>query len=105
MSLFNQYDIQQIARNASSNPDLAPFSAIALAYLDIVNSNSDGWAYWKPARKSASRFLSILDKLSNPRYTHQYDRNPKPTTSDLRKALAPMKSLLTKRNLPQLPKP
>ena len=97
---FNEYEIQEMAHRAQANPELAPFGQIALRYVDIVNSNSDGWPYWSAASKSASRFLNSLHKLTTP---HRYRYNePMPTTADLRKALAPMKALLTKRGLPPL---
>lgn len=97
---FNEYEIQEMAHRAQTNPELAPFGKIALRYVEIVNSNSDGWAYWKAASKSAARFLQSLHKLTMP---HHYRYNESmPTTADLRKALSPMKALLTKRGLPSL---
>ena len=97
---FNESQIQEMAHRAQSNPELAPFGKIALRYVEIVNSNSDGWPYWKAASKSAARFLQSLHKLTMPHY-YRYNE-PMPSIAELRKSLAPMKALLTKRGLPSL---
>jgi hypothetical protein len=98
---FNEHEVEQMADRASRNPELAPFGRIAVKYVEIINSNSDGWPYWAAGSNAASKFLEKLDKLTNP---YRRDGNePKPTIADLKKAMAPMKALLTKRKLPALP--
>jgi hypothetical protein len=97
---FNESEIRQIAFRANFNRDLAPFALVAVQFVETINDNSDGWPYWKAGYRAAGRFLEILNTLSMP--SRVYD----PTTSDiaqLKKAMVPMKSLLTKHNLPSLP--
>lgn len=100
---FNQYEVERIAEHATYYPHLAPFGAIALAYVERINANSDGWAYWKAGHRAAAKFLDKLNRATSVLSDYRFDEAATVTEADLRKAMAPMKSLLTKHKLPALP--
>ena len=62
---------------------------IPVSLLYWTNSVSDGWCYWPKPCRSASK---LIDLLESRRYSHDDDI----TLTELRKALSPIKSMLTR---------
>lgn len=76
------------------NPNLAR-AAINLARLrDWTDSVSDGWIYWPKPQRSAQRLIQILDEAHGRQVST--GRTGDITTSELRKALTPIKAMLTR---------
>lgn len=98
MRFANDYDIDTYlatfidsTRGLSDQelPNLAR-AAINLARLrDWTNTVSDGWPYWSKPCRSAAKLIELLESK---RYSHDDDI----TTAELRKALTPIKAMLTR---------
>jgi hypothetical protein len=62
-----------------------------------TNSNSDGWAYWMKPRKAASR---LVDLVAAPRRGYLFGHQILDCTeTELRDALRPIKSFLTRQGI------
>lgn len=64
-------------------------AAMKLDYFrDHIDQVSDGWAYWRPAVKSAKRLIELVQRE---------DRDA--TETELKRALTPIKSFCTRKGL------
>jgi len=80
--ILNEYEIDNAAdRNI-------PGAKTLQAFKDMVNQNSDGWAYWKLAGNAAKQLQALV---------HSGHATP----AEIAKALRPMKALCTRKSLPQ----
>jgi hypothetical protein len=91
---YNEWEVQSIVERTASNAQLRPYAHFLRDWVEIVNSNSDGWAYWSGGWKAAQKLAELLSKA-----IHVGGVPPK--DADLRKALAPIRSIATKRGLPK----
>ncbi len=92
MKFMNEMDIAEAARRHRGHPVLGPATRFLAEFKDQVNAHSDGWPYWSPPAKAAAKLMDLVD-------TNPWDE-PKPVTeADLRRALAPIKSFMTRRGL------
>ena len=66
-------------------------------FKDVVNANSDGWQYWKPA-SAAAKGLSALIGAAIAR-ERGVDRSEPPTEEVYAKALRPIRAFLTRKGL------
>jgi hypothetical protein len=83
---LNEYEI----RNAADErrPGVAGRAAAYLNnYVDIVNSNSDGWAYWSAGYRASANLSAFVASRSQ-------------DEKAFRAALRPIKSLCTRHGLP-----
>lgn len=97
---WNQAEIEMMVdRAARLDTTTALAGRYAARYLTIINENSDGWAYWSACHGPAEKLLTALDRATGGGFRAPGD----PVTPDeLKKALSPMKALLTRRKLPAL---
>lgn len=98
--LLNEYDVDDAVRR--TDPDETPVLARAVAILDRLvrwtNRNSDGWPYWcKPS--DASRKLQELIASRHPIEVMCSGTDPDITEAELRRALTPLKTFLTKQGV------
>lgn len=103
MLFFNRYEVEEMAVRTQVHPHLAPFGAVALAYLETIDANSDGWAQGAGGSRPAAKFLTLLQRATAP-FWQRRDDGPTPSVQELRRALAPMRALCTKRGFAPLPK-
>lgn len=90
MMFMNEWDIEEAKDRHESHPVLGPATRTLKHFMDIVNANSDGWPYWSAAPKAARKLMELI-------------QNPATATeAAYRKALTPIRTLLTKNNLPAL---
>jgi hypothetical protein len=83
---MNEYDITRAI--AERRTGIAGKAANYLNnYLRIVNSNSDGWGYWRAGTRAATSLCSFVESKSDDEAAYS-------------KAIRPIKSLCTRRNLP-----
>ena len=57
-----------------------------------VNAQSDGWPYWSAPSKAAERLMELLKTAGN----LWYDTHGTIEASDLRKAITPIRSMVTR---------
>lgn len=96
---MNEYEIERaVERLQISAPDVAHYAGFLKNWVDIVNENSDGWPYWKAAGSSAVKLMKLVQDA---------ERGSVAPEADFKKALTPIKSLATRKGLPQpaLPEP
>lgn len=96
---MNEYDIDfatmRFERCDTPNRLKACIVIERLAYW--ANSNSDGWAYWpKPARAAAS-LMALIESTTSAADDEQERTDA--TDAELRKALSPVKSFLTRQGV------
>lgn len=99
----NRYDIerwQQRFNSATGVPNLGKAADNLDALREYVDTHSDGWGYWRAGTAAGNRLAALLqdadkrerDSWSTGRF---YDITP----DDLRKALTPVKSFLTRQGV------
>lgn len=91
---WNEYDVciahQEFGHAGKPN---ALSGVEALAWLvDWTNANSDGWPYWSKPARAAGRLMDLLTQA------RPFDA-PDVDGRDLRGALTPIKSFLTRQHI------
>jgi hypothetical protein len=86
--------IDVIAHHA---PEFSPYAKYLGDWRDVINNHSDGWAYWKAGRNSASKLVTLVQSVID--VLAMRSRAEMPTEKDFLKALTPIKSMATKHNL------
>jgi len=99
MLFMNEWDIEQAARDVFRVRDDASrkvlADAVQLLYdlKELTNQVSDGWAYWPKPCRAAKKLQELIQAgIPSPR---NFDP-PAVTVADLKKAVAPIKTFLTK---------
>lgn len=95
---MNEFEIDEALNIIGQHaPEFLPYAKFLSDWRDIINQNSDGWAYWKagtrPARNLEDGIQRIVDSVRG-RGTSV------PSTRDLDRALTPIKSFATRHKLP-----
>ena len=96
MIFMNEHDVEgallRFERTRDETPNLRAGAQTLYALMGWVNANSDGWPYWNAPHKAATRLVALLQGAD--------PWNPKDVSeAELRKALTPLKSFLTKRGV------
>lgn len=95
---MNEHEIERALELVEERlPDVAPYARFLLDWKDVVNANSDGWPYWKPASRAAHR---LMEGVSDAVDSLRDSRKSPPSADDLRRALTPIRSFATKHGLP-----
>lgn len=92
---MNEYEIREARErwSTSDHPVMKPATRALYAFMQTVNDNSDGWPYWRPASKAATKLMALVD---GDRFD---DERVDATPKALRAALTPIKSFLTRKGL------
>jgi hypothetical protein len=94
MFYMNDFDISNASQRYTSGVR-AQAIKILQAHVDVVNSNSDGWTYWKPPVAAARKLMELI--MGPPSISEV-------TAAEcLKLALRPIKAFYTKH--PMLPRP
>lgn len=110
----NEWEISEICEDILRNGDkrLSAYALILAGWVNAVNSNSDGWPYWKASSRAADKLSDLLARVTGRSYgTETVNGRPEyvysrpafsyvPTDAELRATLTPMKRCATKHNLP-----
>lgn len=91
MNFMNEYDIEEaLARyDAEDFPYLAEAAEKLHLLMRWTNRNSDGWPYWKLPAKAADKLMTLIQSAD------RFD--PQDVTAvEVKKALTPIKSFLTR---------
>lgn len=79
-------------------PEFLPYVRYLSDWRDIVNQNSDGWAYWHAGTRPAGTLEDLIDRLmSSIVGAHGAVA---PSAREFDKALTPIKSFATRKKLP-----
>lgn len=78
-------------------PEILPFAKFLADWRDTVDANSDGWSAWRAGSKCADRLMNLLQEADNSRR----GRGQVPPRELFLKALTPIKSFATQRDLPK----
>lgn len=102
MYFLNEYEVETIARRAvqdrSIRPNVAQGAEILENLMVWANRNSDGWAYWPNPMRAAAKLGRMLElRAGMVRHDQRLDSDI--TDAELRSALAPIKSLLTRQGV------
>lgn len=95
--MFNQNDIECLARNNHTCPNVRKGVKLLYALLQAVNAQSDGWAYWNAPSKAAEKLMVLIKSAGN----IWYDTNGKISDADFRKAVSPIKRMVTTQKVKQ----
>lgn len=87
MYFLNESEIEQAVSKHRNHPILGPASKTLHSFMDLINSVSDGWCYWRPPVRAARKLMELVA-----------EKEPATETA-LKKALIPVKSFCTKRKL------
>jgi hypothetical protein len=92
---MNEADIQMMHNNRHDCPNVRKAVQLLYRLVQAVNAQSDGWAYWSAPSKSATKLTNLLkEKCGN----LWYDTQGTITEAELKKAIAPIKSMVTRQN-------
>lgn len=103
MHFANEYDVDMfVSRHVDHNrpladqdrPNLARAAANLARLMYWTNSVSDGWAYWSKPVRSADRLITLLEEAD--RTYRRGGELEDITTAELRRALTPVKAMLTR---------
>lgn len=96
---MNEYDIDRaldVVRQYA--PEFFPYVKYLSDWRDVINQNSDGWAYWAAGTRPASNLEELVTRLmSSIVGAHGAVA---PSVREFDKALTPIKSFATRRKLP-----
>jgi hypothetical protein len=96
---MNEYEIDEaIDLLTRVDSPLAPYARYLGSWRDIINSNSDGWPYWKVGHHAANRLSEMLNCAVN---YHRGHGSAEPDVDDARKAISSIKAAATRHGLPQ----
>lgn len=90
---LNEYEVEEAARLFADHPVLGPATKTLANLVEYVNRNSDGWPYWAPPSRAASKLQYIIEQE---RRFHRLGLSQTATAEQIRKAYAPIKSFLTR---------
>jgi hypothetical protein len=98
MKYMNDYDIAMARRAFADHPVLAPAVEIVANLRDWTNQNSDGWAYWPKPCRAAARLIELIERDGT--WEARYGARDDATPEELKAALRPIKSFLTRQGVP-----
>ena len=88
---MGQHEIEQSAAAKHKCPNVQKGLKLLLALVHAVNSQSDGWAYWAAPSNSCLRLITLLKSTGRLTMGSQLAI----TDADLKKAVAPIRSMVT----------
>lgn len=89
---MNQPEIEWAAQQHHECPNVRKGVHLLLRLMQSVNAQSDGWHSWPAPAKAADKLMTLLQSVGNLNYgTHGTISD-----ADFRKAVAPIKSMVTR---------
>lgn len=98
MLFMNEFDIRAAEAWAESENWSVTLEAVAILerLRDWADQNSDGWAYWPLPCRSARRLMERIQEQERKARGASYPATYDMTYTELRAALTPIKSFLTR---------
>lgn len=97
MTWMNEYDIEEAADRFIAHPVLGPATRTLYELMRAVNSNSDGWPYWRAPANAAAKLMELIQ--GDRSWDARYGDRPDVTLEQLRKAYRPIKAFRTRHGL------
>lgn len=94
---MNQCEIENAASQQHDCPNVRKGVRLLLALVQSVNEQSDGWAYWPAPSRSAEKLQELLKTAGN----LNYGTHGKISDADLKKAITPIRSMVTRQKVKQ----
>lgn len=94
---LNQHEIEHIATRVHEDLNVRKGVRLILRLMQATNEQSDGWAHWSPPSKSIQKLVQLLQTAGN----LMYGTRGKISDADLRKAVAPIKAMVTQQRTKQ----
>jgi len=89
---MNQGEIEMMAHNHHACPNVRKGVRLLQRLMEAVNEQSDGWAYWSAPGKAAEKLMDLLKGVGN----LWYDTHGTISDADLRKAITPIRAMVTR---------
>ncbi len=101
MLFMNTWEIDQAAARLRDHEVLGPAARFLQNFRDLINANSDGWAYWRQPVRAAAKLQQLLGDAVKPFVVRGGGpvTRPEVTAADVRKALTPIKAFCTRKKL------
>lgn len=88
---MNQAEIEWAASQQHSCPNVRKGVQLLLKLMQSVNEQSDGWHSWPAPSKSANKLQELLKTAGN----LSYGTHGKISAEDLKKAITPIRTMVT----------
>lgn len=89
---MNESDIKIMANNQHACPNVTKGVRVLYLLMQAVNAQSDGWHMWPAPGRAAERLMNLLQSVGN----KWYDTHGTITDAELKKALRPIRSMVTR---------
>ena len=105
MSWMNEHEVAEMQRmiDPADTPNLAEGAYVLGNLVEWTNSNSDGWPYWQKPSNAAKPLMALLGAHTYAARFGYYQGTSRTledvSEADLRKALAPIKTFLTRQGI------
>ena len=108
----NEMEIEEICAllERTGDKQLMDYALVMGHWVNVVNSNSDGWPYWRAGASCADKFSDLLCRAAGRDYTWNRENHRgqtyirpgqwRPDPAEIDKAIRPMKACATKHKLP-----
>lgn len=87
MIFMNTWEVSEAADRHKSHPVLGRATRLLSEFQDLVDANSDGWAYWKAPQKAVQKLVALIQEPTTA------------TEAKLKAAITPIKALCTRHKL------
>lgn len=87
MLFMNTWDIDEAADRYKKQPVLDRATRLLVAFRDLIDANSDGWAYWRLAPKAAEKLMTLIKEPETA------------SEAKLKAAITPLKAFCTRHKL------
>jgi len=89
MMFMNRWDIEETQERLAVFPVAGKAARFLHAYMEQVDDNSDGWAYWAAPVNAAKKLMTLLERAKS----NQADI----TEAEFRSALSPIRAFYTRK--------
>ena len=93
MPWMNGYEVEEAVVQFQNNPVLAPAARYLNDFRELIDNNSDGWAYWSYGTKCANDLCNILAAARLQYYRNSRDYVP-PTAEQVKKAVQKIRTFV-----------
>ena len=97
MHFMNTWDIEDAMLRFADHPILGPAARTLHNLEDVVNRNSDGWAYWAAPVRAADKLMTLIEGDGS--WDARHGVRDDATEAQLRKAYTPIRAFLTRHRL------
>lgn len=95
---MNESDIDRAVEILDRHaPAIGPYAHYLSDWRHVVNSNSDGWPYWRAGTRCTDTLAKLLDNALDA--VRSGDDSLMPSEKALRTSLAPIKAMATRSKL------